>query len=363
MFRQSHLVVSLPNHVVTLRFEQPQIPLDNHKVLLYTLDMVTLSRLHELKQQLDVHRPFPKEIIQNLDEWYKVELTYTSNAIEGNTLTRQETALIVEKGITVEGKSIVEHLEAINHAKAWEYIITLQDKNIKDISEQTVRDVHSIILRGIDMTNAGRYRNVPVRISGSTVVLPNPLKVPLLMKKFVENLYVSKDNIVDVAIRAHFDFVSIHPFSDGNGRTGRLLMNLILMQAGFPPAIIRKEERKEYINGLEKGQLQNDLSDYNALMYKAIERSLCIYLESVEPKEKIESTPKQLLKIGELAKATNEPVPTIRYWTQEGLLHVKELSKGGYQMYHPDMIKRVKQIRSLQKEKRLTIEELKKTVR
>ena len=92
--------------------------LDNHKVLRYTLDMITLSRLHELKKQLDVHRPFPKEIIQNLDEWYKVELTYTSNAIEGNTLTRQETALVVEKGITVEGKSIVEHLEAINHAKS-----------------------------------------------------------------------------------------------------------------------------------------------------------------------------------------------------------------------------------------------------
>ena len=324
--------------------------------------MITLSRLHELKKQLDVHRPFPKEIIRNLDEWYKVELTYTSNAIEGNTLTRQETALVVEKGITVEGKSIVEHLEAINHAKAWEFIMTFQNKNIKDISEQTIRNIHSIILRGIDMTNAGRYRNVPVRISGSTVVLPNPLKVPLLMKKLIEDLYVSKDNVIDIAIRAHFDFVSIHPFSDGNGRTGRLLMNLILMRGGFPPAIIRKEERKAYINSIEKGQLHNDLSDYINLLYKVVERSLRIYLESVEPKEKI-VMPKKLLKIGELAKAVNESTPTIRYWTKEGLLRVAELSKGGYQMYHPDMIERIKQIRSLQKEKRLTIEELKKMIR
>jgi len=324
--------------------------------------MITLSRLHELKKQLDVHRPFPKEIIRNLDEWYKVELTYTSNAIEGNTLTRQETALVVEKGITVEGKSIVEHLEAINHAKAWEFIMTFQNKDIKDISEQTIRNIHSIILRGIDMTNAGRYRNVPVRISGSTVVLPNPLKVPSLMKEFIANLQISKNNIINVAVRAHFDFVSIHPFSDGNGRTGRILMNLILMQGGFPPAIIRKEERKVYINSIEKGQLHGDLSDYNDLMYTAIERSLHIYLESVEPKEEKTLMLKKLLKIGELAKATNESIPTIRFWTQEGLLRVAELSKGGYQMYHPDMIERIKQIRSLQKDKRLTIEELKKTV-
>lgn len=325
--------------------------------------MVTLYQLQDLKKQLDVYRPYSPSIIQNLDEWYKIELTYTSNAIEGNTLTRQETALIVEKGITVEGKSIVEHLEAINHAKAWEFIMTLQDKNIKDITEQTILDIHSIILQRIDMVNAGKYRNVPVRISGSTVVLPNPLKVPSLMKKYIEDLHIPKDNIVDVAIRAHFDFVSIHPFSDGNGRTARLLMNLILIQGGFPPAIIRKEDRKIYINSIEKGQLHNDLSDYNNLMYKAIERSLHIYLESVEPKEKKVTTAKKLLKIGELAKVTNEPVPTIRYWTKEGLLHVKELSKGGYQMYHPDMIKRVKQIRSLQTEKRLTIEELRKAVK
>jgi Fic family protein len=325
--------------------------------------MATLIQLQNLKKQLDLHKPFSPEIMQNLDEWYKVELTYTSNAIEGNTLTRQETALVVEKGITVEGKSIVEHLEAINHAKAWEYVVTLQDKNIIDITEHTIRNIHSIILQGIDMTNAGRYRTVPVRISGSMVVLPNPLKVPSLMKEFITNLQISKNNVVDVAIRAYFDFVSIHPFSDGNGRTGRLLMNLILIQGGFPPAIIRKEDRKAYINSIEKGQLHNDLSDYYALMYSAVERSLCIYLESIEPKEVNTSIPKKLLKIGELAKAAGESVPTIRYWTKEGLLYVAELSKGGYQMYLPDMIERVKQIRSLQTEKRLTIEELKKTIK
>ncbi|MDO8497415.1 MAG: Fic family protein [bacterium] len=323
--------------------------------------MVTLSRLHELKKRLDAHRPFPKEIIKNLDEWYKVELTYTSNAIEGNTLSRQETALVVEKGITVEGKSIVEHLEAINHAKAWDYIMSLKNKTKKNITERTIRDIHSLILRDIDTTNAGRYRNVPVRIAGSSVVMPNALKVPDLMKELIDWLHNTNNDIIDVALRAHYTFVSIHPFTDGNGRTARLLMNLILMQAGYPPAIIRKEDRKVYINSIEKGQLSGDLSDYIPLMFLAVERSVLIYLESLEPKEIIEKSD-ALLKIGELAKMTEETVPTIRFWTNEGLLRVKKYSPGGYQLYHQDMIHRVKQIRTLQSEKRLTIEELKKVI-
>lgn len=323
--------------------------------------MTTLSRLYDLKKQLDTHKPFSKELVQNLHEWYKIELTYTSNAIEGNTLTRQETALVVEKGITVDGKSIVEHLEAINHAKALDYIMMFETDSTKDISQNIILDIHSHILRGIDMINAGRFRTVPVRISGSTVVLPNPLKVPDLMDEFISWLHETNEDSIDVAIRAHFKLVSIHPFSDGNGRTARLLMNLILIQAGFPPAIIRKEDRKIYIDSIEKGQLHDDLSDYNTFMYQAVERSLHIYLESFEPKKEIYIPTEKLLKIGELAKATSESVPTIRYWTKEGLLQSKALSKGGYMMYDPTMIDRVKKIRSLQTEKRFTIAELKKT--
>lgn len=323
--------------------------------------MITLSRLHNLKKQLDAHKPFAPELIKNLDEWYKVELTYTSNAIEGNTLTRQETAMVVEKGITVEGKSIVEHLEAINHAKAWDFILSLRKSSKKDITERTILDIHAHILHSIDMTNAGRFRRVPVRISGSSVVLPNPLKVPELLGKFFDWLQRTDEDSIDVAIRAHYELVSIHPFSDGNGRTARLLMNLILIQAGFPPAIIRKEDRKVYINSIEKGQLHGDLSDYNAHMYLAIERSLLIYLESLAPKEVRVSAVGKLLKIGELAKATDESVSTIRYWTKQGLLQGKERTKGGYQLYSPTMIERVKNIRKLQTEKRLTVAELKKT--
>jgi Fic family protein len=321
-----------------------------------------LKRIHDKKKRLETFRPLPKVVLKNLDEWFKIELTYTSNAIEGNSLTRQETALVVEKGLTVEGKSIQEHLEAINHAKAYEFIEGLIKEKSTDITHTTILDIHSIILQNIDSTNAGRYRTVPVRIAGSPVIMPNALKVPDLMKDFITWLHNADKGSIETAAEAHFKFVSIHPFTDGNGRAARLLMNLILMQAGFPPALIRKEDRKAYINSIEKGQLAGDLSDYYPLIFTAVERSLDIYLETAEPKEAPVPVAQKLLKIGEVAEATKETVPTIRYWTKEGLLQVTDYSEGGYQLYSPDVIDKVKKIRELQKEKRLTIAELKRSL-
>ena len=321
-----------------------------------------IRRIQEKKLRLDSYKPLLDSICKNMEEWFRIELTYTSNAVEGNTLTRQETALVVEKGITVEGKSITEHLEAVNHAKAFDFIKKLVGKKIGDITERVILDIHSIILEKIDYINAGRYRNVPVRIAGARVTLPNAMKVPDLMKEFINWLHEKNNDIIKLAADAHFKFVTIHPFIDGNGRTARLLMNLILMQGGFPPAIIRKEDRNVYIQAIEKGQLQKDLSDYYEIIFKAIERSLDIYLEMLEPKEEQTSKQVKLLKIGEIAKAVNETIPTIRYWTKEGLLKVEEYSKGGYQLYSSKAIDRIKQIRKLQSEKRLTIEELKKVL-
>lgn len=241
-----------------------------------------LKQLTEKKQRLDAYRPLPLELVKNLEEWFKVELTYTSNAIEGNTLTRQETALVVEKGITVDGKTLKEHLEAINHAKALDYIKGLAIKKRQDISEKEILELHQTILDKIDDVNAGRYRTIRVRIAGSNAVLPNPVKVPDLMKEFIG--WLRKDNKahpVRIAADAHFKFVSIHPFVDGNGRTARLLMNLLLMQQGYPAAVIRKKDRRKYINSLENGQTKGVLNDYYQLIYEAVERSLDIYLEAV----------------------------------------------------------------------------------
>lgn len=320
-----------------------------------------LKQLIEKKQKLDKYRPLPPELVKNLEDWFKVELTYTSNAIEGNTLTRRETAMVIEKGLTVEGKSLKEHLEAANHAEALEFIQRLVGKKRQDVTQSDVLDIHRLVLQKIDDANAGRYRTVAVRIAGATVVLPNPVKVPELMKELVNWLHKeSEDHPAKIASDAHFKLVSIHPFVDGNGRTARLLMNLLLMQEGYPPALIRKEDRGAYIDSIEKGQTKKDFKDYYRLIYEAVDRSLDIYLEALEPKETKVGKPREdLLKIGELAKEAGELVTTIRFWTKEGLLEVKDYTAGGYQLYEPAMVKRAKEIRQLQNKERLTIAEIK----
>jgi len=241
--------------------------------------------LSEKKDELDQYRPLDKALVNNLDEWFRVELTYTSNAIEGNTLTRRETALVVEKGLTVGGKSLTEHLEATNHAHALDWVKDQINRKPKSLTENDILNIHNIILKGIDDENAGHYRSVPVRISGSSVILPNPVKVPDLMQNF-QNWFCesSKMHAVELAAEAHYQLVTIHPFVDGNGRTARLLMNLILMMEGYPPAIIRKRDRLAYIGALEQAQLGGSKDNYFKIIAKAVERSLDIYLKAKSPK-------------------------------------------------------------------------------
>ena len=329
------------------------------------MELTQLLQQVDIKQQrLDRYRPLPPELVKNLDEWFRVELTYTSNAIEGNTLTRQETALVVEKGLTVEGKTLRDHLEAINHAEALDFIASLVTKPRQALSENDILDIHNLILQRIDNLNASRYRQVSVRIAGSTVIMPNWAKVPDLMSDFYAWLHsdVVLHPIV-VAADAHYRFVTIHPFVDGNGRTARLLMNLLLMQSGYPPALIRKEDRRRYINALEQAQLGGSLFDYYQVVCEAVERSLDIYLEALEPVEvevitAAATAPAKLLKIGELAKATGETVPTLRFWVQAQLLQVADFTPGGYQLFSPSMIPRVQLIRHWQQNERLTIDEI-----
>lgn len=327
--------------------------------------MVMKSLLHIIDQKqkvLDKHRSFASEFSKNIEEWFRIELTYTSNAIEGNTLTRQETALVVEKGLTVAGKTLVEQLEAVNHARAWDFISARRDQTRKEITEQTLLDIHAIILYGIDDTIAGCYRRVPVRIAGSTVVMPNPLKVPTLMQDMMTWLHGHLTaHPATIAADAHLQFVSIHPFVDGNGRTGRLLMNLLLMQVGLPPALICKEDRLEYIKAIETSQLGRGSEKYYNVIYTAIIRSLDEILKLLEDQTvAAKSASEELLKIGELAKAAGETIATIRHWTKKGLLDVAAQSSGGYQLYAPTTVARVEEIRRLQNEERLTLAELKK---
>ena len=310
-----------------------------------------LTTLTAKKQLLDTHKPLPKEIIKNLDEWFRIELTYTSNAIEGNTLTRQETALVVEEGITVQGKSIQEHLEAINHAKAFDYIQKeLIRKNRKDTTQQNILDIHHTILQKIDDTNAGRYRSVAVGLRGSQTILPNPLKVPELMHEFIHWLHsTNTDHPVKIAADAHYKLVTIHPFVDGNGRTARLLMNLLLMQAGYPSAIIRKEDRSAYINSLEKGQTGGSLNDYYSIIYEAVDRSLDIYLETAEPERRSQemlNTEQRFYTTDEVAKLLQVDPESVRRYVRSGQLKAVKLGGKFIRIDKSDLDKFIDQLKS-----------------
>lgn len=333
--------------------------LANRNVMVYGFRMNFVG-IDEKKAALDAHRPLPPALAENLNEWFRIELTYTSNAIEGNTLTRRETALVVEKGITVGGKSLAEHLEATNHAEALDWIKTLTKRKPHQISVNEILQIHNLILKGIDDAHTGHFRRVPARVSGSTAIFPNPHKVPDLMDAFCDWLKTKpRLHPVELAAEVHYRLVTIHPFVDGNGRTARILMNLVLMMLGLPPAIIRKRDRLAYITALETAQTGGAKDDYLKIIAKAVERSLDIYLKAVSGEsDSNELDSDVLLKIGELAKKVGVPNSTIRHWTKEGLLEVAETTPSGYQMYSPDMVARIETIEKLKAE-RLTLNEIK----
>ena len=337
--------------------------MEKHQVSRYGFGM-DIARLDEKKRALDAARPLPPDVVRSLDAWFRVELTYTSNALEGNTLSRRETAVVLEKGLTVGGKSLQEHLEATNHACALDLVQAIVKRGRRRaVSEHEILQLHELVLQGIDNANAGRYRDVAVRIAGTTVVLPNPRKVPELMAELGDWLRArSRLHPVAFAAEAHYRLVTIHPFIDGNGRTARLLMNLLLLQRGYPPAIIRPRDRVRYLGCLEAAQLGGPKTAYESLIARAVERSLDIYLDAAGSHRQAGRTAAsgsvgRLMKIGQLAKSVGETVPTIRHWTSLGLLDVAQTTTSGYLLFAADAIDRCRRIQSL-KGRRLTLAEI-----
>ena len=320
------------------------------------------EKLTAKKKLLDEYGPLPDALLDNLDDWFRVELTYTSNAIEGNTLGRRETALVVEKGLTIGGKSLLEHMEAVNHARALDWVKEQAKGRQHPLTEKDILHIHYLIMKGVDDLNAGRYRATPVRISGSAVVLPNPRKVPDLMNGLAKWLKLATGlHPVELAAEAHYRLVTIHPFTDGNGRTARLLMNMVLLMSGYPAAIIRKRDRLAYIDSLEKTQLGGSKDAYMKIVARAVGRSLDIYLKAAEGKTDTDDDKSPLLKIGELAKLVNQRNSTIRHWTKEGLLEVAEITDAGYQLYAQEMVKRIRLINEL-KSRRFTLREIREKI-
>ena len=236
-----------------------------------------IHRIRALKAELDALRPLGQATLAQLQKHYDVELTYTSNAIEGNTLTLRETAEVIEHGVTVGGKSLRDHLEALDHYDALQWMRALAS-GVGPIDEAVVCELHRRIVARSRPDIAGVYSDLPRRVAGSPPIFPNPVKIPSLMAAFGSWLAQAQPSPA-IAFDAHFRLTAIHPFGDGNGRTARLLMNLVLLRAGYPPLPVRPEDRADYLRALETGSVENDLEPFRDLMYRRLAETLAAYVE------------------------------------------------------------------------------------
>lgn len=243
-----------------------------------------LQAIDELKAKWTSQKPLEGIQLEKMKEYFSVAYTYESNRIEGNTLTMQETHLVVNEGLTIGGKSMREHLEAINHSEAIEYLEELIRQQM-DFGPKVLMDLHFLILKGIDRANAGKYRTVPVRISGSAHLPPQPFLLDKLMEDYFIH-YRKQEQVLHPVILAaemHERLVSIHPFIDGNGRTSRLVMNLVLLRNGYTLANLKgdQQSRMAYYKALEAVQVDNNPEVFYHLVADAVMDSLQKHLEMV----------------------------------------------------------------------------------
>jgi len=243
----------------------------------------TLQKADQLRAQINQCRPLPKEALEKIQQALEVEYTYDSNRIEGNTLTLQETALVVNEGVTISGKSMREHLEAVNHAQAIEFIKEVAAGKV-EITERLIKELHALVLHGINKEEAGKYRNVPVMIVGSRHVPPQPYMIVPLMEQFIRNYEDMESNHVHpilIAAFLHNELVKIHPFIDGNGRTSRLLMNLYLLAHGYTIANIKGDNESKilYYKALETSHTEDNRELFNQLVADEVVKALERYLE------------------------------------------------------------------------------------
>lgn len=247
------------------------------------------DRITQKLVKLESLRPLPVSAVQKLKEQFEVEMTYNSNAIEGNSLTLKETYLVINEGITIKGKPLKDHLEAKDHHEALEFLYELIGRDSKPtLSEHLIRTLHQLIVRKTDEEDAGRYRTSEVLIGGADHVPPNAMRVPHEMRKLITWFIREKKrfNPIELSALLHHKLVYIHPFYDGNGRTARLVMNVVLMREGFPLVVILKNDRKKYYRVLDRA----DKGDYSPLVRfiaSAVERSLDIYLRVLTPASEI----------------------------------------------------------------------------
>lgn len=271
-----------------------------------TVDMQ--YRLDEKLSLLNSYRPLPEPAVRKLREQFGIEMTYNSNAIEGNSLTLKETFLVINEGITIKGKPLKDHLEAKSHTEALKYLYELVDKDMRStLSERLVRELNQIVLQDIDKEWAGRYRSSNVLIAGADHTPPEAVEVPQLMQELIDWMRQNRKVLhpVELAAVLHHRLVNIHPFFDGNGRTSRLVMNVVLMQAGFPLVVILKNDRKKYYRTLGEADRGNYVP-FVRFIAQAVQRTLDIYLKVLTPARKNKELFISLAELAENSKFTDK---------------------------------------------------------
>lgn len=235
-----------------------------------------LSQIDRKKAELDGRRPLTEGELERLNEEFTVEYTYNSNAIEGNTLTLRETDLVL-RGLTIDRKPLKDHMEAVGHKEAFDYVRELVKENAP-LTERIIKQIHYLVLAD-KKDDRGVYRRVPVRIMGAHHEPAQPYLIEPKMKQLLLDCAASEEHIVTKLARFHIEFEGIHPFIDGNGRTGRLLVNLELMKAGYPPIDIKFTDRVAYYNAFDSYHVRHDISAMESLFAGYINTRLNMYLK------------------------------------------------------------------------------------
>ncbi len=243
-----------------------------------------LQKADSYKQKISSSRPLAKEELKSLDDYFRIGLTYSSNALEGNTLTISETKILLEDGITVGGRPLKDCYEAVGHGAAYNFMLELARQQNMNITEDIIKKLHRLFYQKVDADQAGHYRSIQVYISGTEYVPPAPEEVPVLMNHLTDQLHSSQTVLhpIELAAMAHKRLVDIHPFIDGNGRTARLLMNLILVNAGYGVALIPPIWRNDYINALSASRQQYNMGAFSKLIAECVietERDYCRLLK------------------------------------------------------------------------------------
>ena len=258
-----------------------KIPFDTAKPVdgRYKSNESLLALIDKKKKELDNRRPLTEGEMERLNEEFTVEYTYNSNAIEGNTLTLRETDLVL-RGLTIDRKPLKDHMEAVGHKEAFEFVSELVKQN-EPLSERIIKQIHFLVLVG-NKDDRGVYRKVPVRIMGAKHEPVQPYMIEPKMEELLKKLMEGKEHIITKLARFHIEFEGIHPFIDGNGRTGRLLVNLELMKAGYPPIDIKFTDRMEYYKAFDEYHEKNNLSAMEKLFAGYVNSRLDMYLKILE---------------------------------------------------------------------------------